>query len=189
MTSTEMFKSLLMLAFLGACAATPPGADQKVASAQATPKPQMKAEAEKQAEAAGQDRQSGYYYPPLTSTETYKARSKTLKNVNRNTRLGFVTAITKRQLDQNYAPKTSIFAKGDKADKLIIVALEAGAISTVYQGRAMLAQLTATSRLSPLFKELGVQGFFTFFDLAKLLGFKTITVSDGVNWSHRIDIE
>ncbi len=172
MTATDLFKSLTILVLLGACASVP------TETAPAAPKQ----------DAATQDRHSGYYYPALTSHEIYKARAQTLKAANRDTRLGFVTAITKQQLERRYAPATAIFAKGEQAEKLIIVALEAGTISTIYQGRAMLAQFTATSRLSPLFAELGVQGFFTFFDLAKLLGFKTITISDGVTWAHQITV-
>ena len=180
-TPTGLFRSLLVLVLLGACQSTPPEsakADDEAAMAAAV------AEAP-----AKQDRQSGYYYPPLTSRETYTARAQTLKGASRNTRLGFVTALTKQQLGRHYAPNTAIFAKGEEAEKLIIVALETGVISTLYQGRALLAQLTAMSRLSPLFSELGVQGYFTFFDLAKLLGFKTITLSDGAAWSHQIVIQ
>jgi len=180
-TPTHLFKNLTILVLLGACAAPAPDV---TSPAQAKAQPEQAAAPPK----GHQDRHSGYYYPALTSRETYTARAKTFKSANRSTRLGFVTAITKQQLERHYAPNTAIFAKGEQAEKLIIVALEAGAISTIHQGRAMLAQFTATARLSPLFAELGVQGFFTFFDLAKLLGFKTITISDGATWAHQITI-
>ena len=49
--------------------------------------------------------------------------------------------------------------------------------------------LTSRVRASPLFAELGGQNLFTFYDLAKLIGYKQITVSDGRNWSHRVWIE
>jgi len=134
------------------------------------------------------ERHSGYYYPVPGSGEVYKARSEKLDRANRVTRLGFVTGITKQQQERNYPPRFAIFAKGDGAQKLIIVGLDEGTFSSLYRARAALAQMTAMARLTPLFKQLGVQDYFTFFDLAKLLGFKDITVSDGVTWSHRIQI-
>ena len=133
-------------------------------------------------------RHTGYYYPDSGSVEVYQARSKQLGHANRTTRLGFVTGITKQQQERYYPPRFAIFAKGTKAEKLIIIGLDGQTFSSLYRARAALAQMTAMARLTPLFKQLGVQEYFTFFDLAKLLGFRDITVSDGQTWSHRIDI-
>jgi len=132
-------------------------------------------------------RHVGYYYPETRSVEVYRARSKRLGHANRTTRLAFVTGITKQQQERDYPPRFAIFAKGTKAEKLIIIGLDGQTFSSLYRARAALAQMTAMARLTPLFKQLGVQEYFTFFDLAKLLGFRDITVSDGQTWSHRID--
>ena len=51
------------------------------------------------------------------------------------------------------------------------------------------ADLTAMARLLPIFREFGVQDRFTFFDLAKIMGFSRITVSDGRAFAHQITIE
>jgi hypothetical protein len=133
-------------------------------------------------------RHVGYYYPQPVTTEQYKARSEKLARANRVTRLAFVTGITKQQRGRNYPPRFAIFAKGDAAEKLIIVGLDQSTFSSLYRARAALAQMTAMARLTPLFKQLGVQDYFTFFDLVKMLGFESISVSDGETWSHRIDI-
>ena len=69
------------------------------------------------------------------------------------------------------AQETYIFAKGEEAQKLIIVALEDGRMDTLFRARAVFANLTAVSRGMPIMQELGVQDWFTFFDLAKMLGF------------------
>ena len=82
-----------------------------------------------------------------------------------------------------------MFAKGDEAEKLIIIALGDQSIATIYQARALLAQLTAVARASDFFRELGVESYFTFFDLAKMLGFKRLTISDGIGFTHRVEIE
>ena len=72
---------------------------------------------------------------------------------------------------------------------MIIVATGDSGFRTIYQARALLAQLTATARGTPLFRELKVEDLFTFFDLAKMLGFNQIVISDGESFSHKVSIE
>ncbi len=133
-----------------------------------------------------QDRHAGYYYPPLSSEEAYRARTPVMNDASRETRIGFIVAQTNSQRERNYAPRYAIFAKGDKAEKLIIIGLDEGSFATLYRARAVLAQLTASARGSALFRNLAVEDLFTFFDLAKMLGFTQVTISDGKSYAHRI---
>ena len=132
------------------------------------------------------DRHEGYYYPEPQSRETYVARAITLPQASRESRIGFVTGMTAQQLRAPYPPQFAIFAKGDGAQNLIIVALNDSAFGTVYRARALLAQLTAQVRATQFFQEMGVADFFTFFDLAKSMGFEQITISDGDTFSHQV---
>ncbi len=140
------------------------------------------------AQAQQRDRHAGYYYPVPHSTETYVSRAKVLIDSDRSKRLEFVNGLTSAQLSLPYRPSYAIFAKGDRADRLIISALDKGHLDTVYRARALLAQLTAASRTSPMFVEYGVDELFTFLDLLKLLGFTTLTIGDGENFAHQIAI-
>ena len=135
------------------------------------------------------DRHSGYYYPEPASREVYEARTETLTRADRSLRIGFVTGITNQQLKRPYPPPAAIFAKGAEAEKLIIVALRDGRIDTIYRARAIFANMTAIARLLPAFQDLGVQDRFTFFDLAKMLGFKQITITNGRDFAHQVIIE
>ena len=135
------------------------------------------------------DRLEGYYYPAVTSREEYVSRAKVLKDSTRARRLGFVSAVTQQLAEQPYAPTYAMFAKGSDAKRLIIVAYGEGQLNTVYRARALFAALTGLARLTPLFQELQVEEVFTFFDLCKLLGFRTITVSDGDKFAHQITIK
>lgn len=135
------------------------------------------------------DRHAEYYYPTPQSEETYKARARTLDESGRRSRIAFVTGLTNRMLENPYPPEFAIFAKGTEAQKLIIVAVKGDTYNTLFRMRALLATLTAVARVTPLFKEGAVQDFFTFFDLCKMLGFERITVSDGRDFAHRINIE
>ena len=132
------------------------------------------------------DRHAGYYYPPITSSETYEARAVVMADADRSQRIRFVVNLTEQLLSRPYPPEYAIFAKGDEAQKMIIVAQRPGAMDTIYRARALLATLTAVARSSRLFQEFGVQEYFTFFDLARLFGFDRITVSNGIDFSHQI---
>jgi hypothetical protein len=135
------------------------------------------------------DNHAGYYYPTPQTTETYEARVQTLAESDRSRRIGFVTGLTKQLLSQRFDPGYAIFAKGDDADKLIIVATEAGHFDTMYRARALLANLTAISRMTPFFQQYTLADQATFLDLLKLLGFKQVTISDGANFAHQITIK
>lgn len=142
-----------------------------------------------QAAEPSEDRHSGYYYPEPDSQEAYTARAQTLPEANRRLRIGFVTGASQAMAARAYAPRFALFAKGEQAEKLVIVALADGPIDTLYRGRAVLADLTAMSRVLPIFKEFGVQDWFTFLDLAKMMGFRQITISDGRAFAHQIIIQ
>ncbi|MCH8037949.1 MAG: molybdopterin-guanine dinucleotide biosynthesis protein A [Proteobacteria bacterium] len=139
--------------------------------------------------AQADDRHAGYYYPEPASREVYQARSRTLPEADRAARIGFVTGIAKHVSERPYPPQAVMFAKGTEAEKLIIVALVDGRIDTIYRARAVLANMTAAARLLPAFREMGVQDYFTFLDLAHMLGFKQITITNGRDFAHQLIIE
>jgi hypothetical protein len=134
------------------------------------------------------DRHEGYYYPVPTSNETYVARARVLIDANRSKRLEFVNGLTSSQLAAAAAPDYVVFAKGDRADRLIVVSLVSGRLDTVYRARALLAQLTSVARGSAFLQDYGVDELFTFLDVLKLLGFTRLTVSDGDAFAHQIAI-
>lgn len=134
------------------------------------------------------DRHADYYYPQPQTTETYVARAQTLEDSDRARRIGFVTGVTQGLLARPYPPQYAIFAKGDEAEKLIIISLDDDAFGTLYRLRALLATLTAVARASPVFRDLAVEDYFTFLDLLKMLGFEQVTISDGRNFAHQIRI-
>lgn len=138
--------------------------------------------------ARADDRHEGYYYPDKTTTEAYVVRSRTLLEADKTKRLQFVTALTNKMVQGAYAPPYIIFAKGADAEKLIIVGM-GEYIGSIYQARALLAMLSALARTTPLFREYEVQTLFTFFDLANMMGFEQITITDGKTFSHQVQFK
>jgi hypothetical protein len=141
------------------------------------------------AESDGNDRHTGYYYPAPGTVETYTARADTLIDSDRTRRIGFTIEITQQMLKNPYPPQFAMFAKGEEAEKLIIVSLQEGRLDTLFRARALLAMLTSVARATPLFQDFGVADYFTFFDLLKILGFRQLTVSDGDDFAHQVLIE
>lgn len=135
------------------------------------------------------DRHELYYYPEVTSRETYIARAPSLPDSDRQRRLGFVIGFTQQQYERSYFPPVAMFAKGTDAEKMLIVATTDGVISSLYQARAYLAQLTSIARVSPVFVDNRVEDFYTFLDLLVLMGFEQLTISDGRTYTHQILFE
>jgi len=137
------------------------------------------------ARAAGKD---SYYYPPVNSEEVFARQRAAVPLADRTVRVGFVTQITKAQLAAPESPRFVIFAKGDEAQHMIIIALDDEVFKTIYRARAVLAQLTSNVRGADLFVNR-IQDHATWFDLAKMLGFEDMVISDGATWSHRVIFE
>jgi hypothetical protein len=141
------------------------------------------------AQEVSDDRHAGYYYPEPQTTETYTARVVTLPDSDRVRRIGFVTGLTQQLLTAPYPPEYAVFAKGSEAEKMIIVALVDGRYDTLYRMRALMAMMTAQSRLSPFFQQNTLAEHATFYDLLKMLGFKQLTITDGDQVAHQVTIE
>ena len=139
--------------------------------------------------AAAEDRYIGYYYPKPNSTETYESAMQTIAGVDRPQRVQFVTVVSQGTIQAAYRVPYAVFAKGEKAEKMIIVGLAPGEFGTIYRMRALLANMTTMSRMSPFFQERTVAEDATFFDLMKLLGFTSLTITDGDKLTHQVTIK
>jgi len=158
--------------------AAPAMAQQKPAASAAPAKP-----------AATEDKYVGYYYPKPNSAEVYESAMQTIAGVDRAQRVQFVTVVSQGTIQSSYRVPYSVFVKGEKADKLIIVGLAPNEFGTIYRMRALLANMTTMSRMSPFFQERTVAEDATFFDLLKLLGFSTVTITDGDKLTHQVTIK
>jgi hypothetical protein len=133
-----------------------------------------------------EDSHVGHYYPQPEIIEVYEARAPVLTESDRGKRLTFVSGIIRQIADEPYPPTYAIFAKGENAEKLIIVGVRDGFYDTLYRTRALLAALTSLSRATPLFRELDPEQRYTFFDLCYMLGFQQLTITNGREFAHQV---
>ena len=115
-----------------------------------------------------------------------RARAAVLPGANRKRRIAFIVAVVNERLQRPYPPTYSLFPKGGRAHKLIIVSNVAGQLNTIYRVRALLATMTSVARTLPIFRDHSVEDDFTFLDLMKMLGFESVTISDGDSFTHQI---
>ncbi|MEO1193100.1 MAG: molybdopterin-guanine dinucleotide biosynthesis protein A [Pseudomonadota bacterium] len=172
-----MARLLLPLLLLASILALPATAEQQQPAVIITPPDEVE---------GGRDRHIGYYYGPPNSQETFTARATPAPDASRGHRVGFVTGLEVEIAKRGHPIPYAIFAKGAEAQKLIIVALQDGPMDTLFRARGVLANLTAQARLTPLLRENNVSEWFTFFDLARVLGFEQITITDGKSWTHQV---
>ncbi|MBL4891373.1 MAG: hypothetical protein JKX91_06045, partial [Rhizobiaceae bacterium] len=78
---------------------------------------------------------------------------------------------------------------GEYSEKLIIVAVEKDRYQTLFQLRALLASMSSMARTSPLFAQTGSAENLNFLDLLKIAGFSQLTLTNGIDVSHRISIK
>jgi len=131
----------------------------------------------------------GYYYPKPTTVENYTSAMQTIPGAERAQRVQFVTVVSQGTIQSAYRVPYSVFVKGDKAEKLIIVGLQPGELNSIYRVRAILANMTTMSRLSPFFQERTVAEDANFFDLLKLLGFTQLTATDGEKFAYQVNVK
>lgn len=136
---------------------------------------------------AEDDSRAEYYYPPITSSEVFDRVLAPPPLAGRDDRLGFLTHLTQLQTKLPYAPRYVIFAKGAQATEAIAVALDEDVFGTLYRARAVMAQLSAPARETAFFREAGIGAQATFYDLLRALGFASLTITDGREWSHRVE--
>ena len=91
------------------------------------------------AQASAADRHAGYYYPEPKSQEIYKARAQALPETSRERRIGFINTMTAQMMANPYPPPIAIFAKGEEAEKLIVVALQNGPLDTICRASVVFA--------------------------------------------------
>jgi len=136
--------------------------------------------------ASAEDRYVGYYYPEITSEETFDRVVRTSQGAGKAVRIDFINVLTTAQLEAPESPRFVFFAKGSDSKTLILTALDDEVFSSLYRARAILAQLTVSVRKGGFFRQEELQYVATFYDLLQLMQFDELMITDGENWTHRV---
>ncbi|MEM1351480.1 MAG: hypothetical protein AAGF27_04010 [Pseudomonadota bacterium] len=136
---------------------------------------------------AAEDRYVGYYYPEVTSEETFDRLIRDSAGAGKAVRVDFINVITTAQLEAPESPRFVFYAKGSDSATLILTALDDEVFSSIYRARAIMAQLTVSVRKGGFFRQEQLEYVATFYDLLQLMHFDELIITDGENWSHRVN--
>lgn len=136
---------------------------------------------------AAEDRHVGYYYPEITSEETFDRVVRDSQGAGKAVRIDFVNILTSAQLEAPESPRFVFFTKGEDASTLIVVALDDEVFGTLYRARAIMAQLTVSVRQGGFFRQEELEYVATFYDLLQLMQFDELVISDGRELAHRVN--
>lgn len=138
------------------------------------------------AQSEADDRYVGYYYPPITSEESFTRVIASAPPVTPEIRVNFITSITKAQLAAPEAPRFVLFEKGGESRKLMMIALDDQVFRTLFRARALLSQLTSNMRGTEFFRSQNLNVDGTLYDMLMIMEFESLVISDGASWSHRV---
>jgi hypothetical protein len=138
---------------------------------------------------AADDKREGYYYPEVSSEETFDRVIRSPQRANKPVRIDFVNVLTTAQLQAPESPRFVFFTKGEASKSLILIGLDDDVFSTIYRARALLAQLTVSVRKGGFFQQEDLQFVATFYDLLQLMEFDELIISDGETWAHRVNFK
>ncbi len=136
---------------------------------------------------AAEDRYVGYYYPEITTEETFDRLVRDSQGAGKAVRIDFVNVLTSAQLEAPESPRFVFFTKGEDASTLIVVALDDDVFATLYRARAIMAQLTVSVRQGGFFRQEELQYVATFYDLLQLMQFDELIISNGRDMAHRVN--
>lgn len=139
--------------------------------------------------ALADDSREDYYYPKVGSEERFTREIGPETPSDRATRIGFVNEVTRAQFETPSGPRVAVFAKGSEAQHMVITGLDSEIFETLFRARGVMAQMTASARQTAFFKDNGIDTSATWYDLAKMLGFEDIVLTDGETWAHRVILD
>jgi len=127
---------------------------------------------------------AGRSYPPTTSSETPEIRFGPMVGVSSPQRQFFVDQINLAAASGPRLVPVVAQAVGDDKSTLLFMSLSSEQTPTPYLARAMLARMTSILRFAPAITEMGLSNEFDIYNMAAVLGFERIVVSDGRTFSH-----
>ncbi len=127
------------------------------------------------------------YYPPIVSVDTPEIRFSPKGEVEAQKRLFFVDQVNLAAAGNSFPIVAQ--AVGDRNATLVIMNIDSPEAMTPYIARAMLARMTSVTRFLPEISDLGLSAEFDIYNMAAVLGFNRIVVTDGRNFSHKAELE
>jgi hypothetical protein len=131
---------------------------------------------------------AGLYYPPASSLETPNIRFQQMLGVGPQQRQSFVDQVNLAVGIPGRSLPIVAQAVGANRETLVVLYVGGEGAMTPYLARGVLARLTAITRSAPAIQAMGLSSDFDAYNMAAVLGFARIVVTDGRAFAHQADL-
>jgi hypothetical protein len=128
-------------------------------------------------------------YPRPTVTHVYASQFDVNPQASARQRRLYVDLINVSTGKDGYAPRYFVISAGEDDVTLVAVAAQRKYLENIYQARAGLHRFGASARLLPLLQGQREAGDYNTLDLLYHLGFKRLVLTNGEDFTYRIDLE
>ena len=128
---------------------------------------------------------AGVFFPPPVSFDTHQVRFGTMAGVGPTERQLFIDRINLTATASGQSVPIAAQSVGDDRKTLVFMLLGSDGPTTPYMARAILARLTSITRFAPEIAEMGLSSEFDIYNMAAVLGFQQIVVTDGRAFAHQ----
>lgn len=131
----------------------------------------------------------GTYFPAVSSVETPEIRFARVAGVGVQQRNVVVDQLNLAVATNGGTLPIVVQAVGQDRSTLVFTYMNADSTMTPYIARGILARLSSLSRLLPVVNELGLSSEVDVYNVAVVLGFERIIVTDGRNFAHQANLD
>lgn len=167
--------SLLATGLVSACETSPVSSDTSFVSADVST----------EANAATGE---GIYYPTVTISDQPEIRFGPVLGAGPQERQFFVDQINRAAMTSETEIALTVQAVGTENQTLLFMPLGRDGTPTPYIAKAMLARMTSVLRVAPAIMEMGVSQEMDVYNMAAILGFERIIVTDGRGFAYQANV-
>ncbi len=131
---------------------------------------------------------AGKYYPQVSSVETPDIRFGKMAGIGPQERQFFIDQVNLAASTPGRTFPIVAQAVGENRETLVFVYLDADDTMTPYLALGILARLTSVTRFAPAIAEMGLSSEFDIYNMAAVLGFARIIVTDGRDFAHEASL-
>ena len=121
----------------------------------------------------------GQYFPPVTATEDRPVRFGMMSGAGPAQRQYFTDRVNMETSGRGLSAPIVVQSVGAEQDVLVLMVSGFQEPLTPYISRGLLARMTSVVRFAPAVTEIGLSQKLDVYDVAAVLGFKQIVVTDG----------
>lgn len=166
---------LLATGLIAACETVPVGSETDIVTADAILE-------------ADSDTGEGVYYPKVTISEQPEIRFGPILGAGPQERQFFVDQINRAATTSERDIALVVQAVGSGNQTLLFMPLGRDGTPTPYIAKAMLARMTSVLRFAPAITEMGISQEMDIYNMAAILGFERVVVTDGRAFSYQANV-